>query len=172
MGWQFVPSFFRLRQACQLLQLIWQYCESHSLPALGYVDMRGWEQTPGYLIRDRDACYGTVFTRRLRSLGIRDHPTSPRSPWQNRHAERLIGSIRRECLGHVGCIRGAAPASCAVVLHRLLQCGSHASILGQGQTGATRRSITGRIQAQPVLGGLHHQYARIDLRQGQDNSLL
>ena len=61
----------------------------------------GWEPTPSYLIRDRDACYGDVFTRRLRSLGIRDRPTSPRSPWQNGYAERLIGSIRRECLDHV-----------------------------------------------------------------------
>jgi transposase InsO family protein len=61
----------------------------------------GWERTPTYLIRDRDACYGNVFTHRLRSLGIRDHPTSPRSPWQNGCAERLIGSIRRECLDHV-----------------------------------------------------------------------
>ncbi len=62
----------------------------------------GWERTPRYLIRDRNSCYGGVLTRRLRSLGIRDHPTSPRSPWQNGHAERLIGSIRRECLEHVG----------------------------------------------------------------------
>ena len=61
----------------------------------------GWEWTRDYLIRDRDACYGNVFIRRLRSLGIRDHPTSPRSPWQNGYAERLIGSIRRECLDHV-----------------------------------------------------------------------
>jgi transposase InsO family protein len=52
----------------------------------------GWEPTPDDLIRDRDACYGHVFMRRLRSLGIRDHPTSPRSPWQNGYAERLIGS--------------------------------------------------------------------------------
>ena len=61
----------------------------------------GWERPPGYLIRDRDACYGNVFIRRIRSLGIRDHPISPRSPWQNGYAERLIGSIRRECLDHV-----------------------------------------------------------------------
>ena len=45
--------------------------------------------------------YGEVFIRRLRSMGIRDRPTSPHSPWQNRYAERLIGSIRRECLDHV-----------------------------------------------------------------------
>src|SRR6201998_1734124 len=53
----------------------------------------GWEQAPRYLIRDRDGAYGEVFIRRL--------PTSPRSPWQNGYAERLIGSIRRECLDHV-----------------------------------------------------------------------
>jgi transposase InsO family protein len=51
--------------------------------------------------RDRDACYGSIFVRRVRSLGIRDHPTSARSPWQNGYAERLIGSIRRECLDHI-----------------------------------------------------------------------
>src|ERR1700726_2848195 len=61
----------------------------------------GWEQAPRYLIRDRDGAYGEVFIRRLRSMGIRDRPTSPRSPWQNGYAERLIGSIRRECLDHV-----------------------------------------------------------------------
>src|ERR1700676_4856974 len=61
----------------------------------------GWEQAARYLIRDRDGAYGEVFIRRLRSMGIRDRPTSPRSPWQNGYAERLIGSIRRECLDHV-----------------------------------------------------------------------
>ena len=62
----------------------------------------GWEQLPRYLIRDRDACYGDIFVRRIRSLGIRDYPTSARSPWQNGYAERLIGSIRRECLVSTG----------------------------------------------------------------------
>ena len=61
----------------------------------------GWEAAPRYLIRDRDRSYGEVFVRRVRALGIRDQPTSPRSPWQNGYAERLIGSIRRECLDHV-----------------------------------------------------------------------
>jgi hypothetical protein len=60
-----------------------------------------WEQAPRYLIRDRDGAYGEVFIRRLRSMGIRDRPTSPRSPWQNGCVERLIRSIRRECLDHV-----------------------------------------------------------------------
>ena len=53
------------------------------------------------MIRDRDRIYGTIVTRRLRAMGIRDKPTSPASPWQNGFAERLIGSIRRECLDHI-----------------------------------------------------------------------
>jgi transposase InsO family protein len=61
----------------------------------------GCEQVPRYLVRDRDVCDGSIFVRRVRSLGIRDHPTSARSPWQNGYAERLIGSIRRECLDHI-----------------------------------------------------------------------
>jgi transposase InsO family protein len=59
------------------------------------------ERAPKYIVRDRDSLYGEIFTRRLRAMGIRDRPTAPRSPWQNGHTERLIGSIRRECLGHV-----------------------------------------------------------------------
>ena len=61
----------------------------------------GWENAPHSLIRDRDRVYGEAFTRRVRAMGIRDRPTAPRSPWENGHAERLIGSIRRECLDHV-----------------------------------------------------------------------
>src|ERR1700676_133483 len=54
-----------------------------------------WDGAPRYMIRDRDRIYGTVVTRRLRAVGIRDKPTAPASPWQNGFAERLIGSIRR-----------------------------------------------------------------------------
>ena len=60
-----------------------------------------WDGAPGYMIRDRDRIYGAVVTRRLRAMGIRDRPIAPASPWQNGFAERLIGSIRRECLDHV-----------------------------------------------------------------------
>ena len=60
-----------------------------------------WDSAPTHLIRDRDAAYGHAVRRRLAAMGIRDHPIAPRSPWQNGHAERLIGSIRRECLDHV-----------------------------------------------------------------------
>ena len=61
----------------------------------------GWQQPPRYIVRDRDCVYGAVVIQRLRAMGIRDRPISPRSPWQNGYSERLIGSIRRECLDHV-----------------------------------------------------------------------
>ncbi len=60
-----------------------------------------WNEAPRYLIRDRDAIYGSVVRRRLRAMGIRDKPISAASPWQNCFAERLIGSIRRECVDHL-----------------------------------------------------------------------
>ena len=60
-----------------------------------------WDQAPRQLIRDRDGAFGPVYTLHIRAMGIRDHPTAPRSPWQNGHVERLIGSIRRECLDHL-----------------------------------------------------------------------
>ena len=58
-------------------------------------------RTPLFLIRDNDGSYGEVFTRRLGAMGIGDRPTAPRSPWQNCNVERVIGSIRRECLDHI-----------------------------------------------------------------------
>src|SRR5262245_15130010 len=60
-----------------------------------------WGTAPTYLIRDNDGSYGQILKGRLRSMGIRDRPISPRSPWQNAHVERLIGTLRRDCLYHV-----------------------------------------------------------------------
>ena len=60
-----------------------------------------WDSAPAYLIRDRDRAFGPVVCQRMRAMGIRDKPIASRSPWQNGFAERLIGSIRRECLDHV-----------------------------------------------------------------------
>jgi hypothetical protein len=60
-----------------------------------------WNEAPRCMIRDRDCIYGAVVTRRLRAMGIRDKPIAPASPWQNGFVERLIGSIRRECVDHI-----------------------------------------------------------------------
>ena len=60
-----------------------------------------WDTAPTYLVRDNDRAYGQVFTRRVRAMGIRDRPISPGSPWQNPYVERLIGSVRRDCLDHL-----------------------------------------------------------------------
>jgi transposase InsO family protein len=60
-----------------------------------------WTSAPAYLVRDNDRAYGHVFTSRVRAMGIRDRPISPHSPWQNGYAERLIGTLRRECLDQI-----------------------------------------------------------------------
>jgi transposase InsO family protein len=121
----------------------------------------GWEQAPRYLIRDRDGAYGEVFIRRLRSIGIRDRPTSPRSPWQNGYAERLIGSIRRECLDHVIVFSERH-------LRHLLLCymkyyNGARTHLSLEKDAPVSRAVdrAGHILGRPILGGLHHQYGRI-----------
>src|SRR6202043_1302830 len=60
-----------------------------------------WDTAPCYLLRDRDASYGSVFSKRVAAMGITEVITAPRSPWQNAYVERVIGSIRRECLDHI-----------------------------------------------------------------------
>jgi transposase InsO family protein len=121
----------------------------------------GWEQGPRYLVRDRDSVYGNVFIRRLRAMGIRDRPTAPRSPWQNGYCERLIGSIRQECLDHV-VVFGERH------LRYLLR--SYANYYNQTRTylslnkdSPVSRAVEtiGRILPVPILGGLHHRYVRI-----------
>src|SRR6202142_2903695 len=120
-----------------------------------------WDDAPKYLIRDRDQIYGAVVTRRLRAMGIRDKPTAPASPWQNGFAERLIGSIRRECLDHI-IVLGEAH------LRRILK--SYTRYYNETRThlaldkdAPLSRTVmrAGRILCRPVLGGLHHEYVRI-----------
>jgi transposase InsO family protein len=114
-----------------------------------------WDGAPRYIIRDRDRIYGTVVTRRLRTMGIRDKPTAPASPWQNGFAERLIGSIRRECLDHVT----SAPNS--EKLCGLLQWRENASVSKQRCAGLSAGSAIRRHKLTHPLGGLHHRYARV-----------
>jgi transposase InsO family protein len=121
----------------------------------------GWEQPPRYLIRDRDAAYGEVFIRRLRSMGIRDQPTSPRSPWQNGHAERLIGSIRRECLDHV-VVFGERHLRHLLLSYMKYYNGARTHLSLEKDAPFSRAvERAGRILCRPILGGLHHQYVRI-----------
>src|SRR5246500_207975 len=121
----------------------------------------GWEQAPRYLIRDRDGPYGEVFIRRLRSMGIRDRPTSPRSPWQNACAERLIGSIRRECIDHV-VVFGERHLR-HVLLSYMKYHNEMRTHLSLEKDAPVSRAVklAGTILCRPVLGGLHHQYVRI-----------
>jgi len=60
-----------------------------------------WNSAPKYLLRDRDGIYGKVFQKRIRNMGIEEVKTAPHSPWQNPHCERIIGSIRCDCLNHI-----------------------------------------------------------------------
>src|SRR6266446_3079658 len=120
-----------------------------------------WNEAPDYLVRDRDGSYGHAVTRRLAAMGIRDHPTAPRSPWQNGHAERLIGSIRRECLDHI-VIFGEAHLRRTLVAYAgyYHELRTHLSLDKDAPSHRPIRRL-GQLAAQPVLGGLHHQYCRI-----------
>jgi len=121
----------------------------------------GWEQIPSYLIRDRDGAYGEIFIRRVRSIGIRDRPTSPRSPWQNAYAERLIGSIRRECIDHI-VIFGERHLR-HVLLSYMDYYNRTRTHLSLNKDAPKSRAVeqVGHVVCRPVLGGLHHQYIRI-----------
>ena len=112
-------------------------------------------------MRDNDCAYGHVFTSRVRAMGIRDRPISPGSPWQNGGAERLIGTLRRECLEQM-LIFGE------VHMRRMLS--AYAAYYNQTRThralqkdAPLRRAVqrSGSVVAIPVLAGLHHRYVRI-----------
>jgi transposase InsO family protein len=125
------------------------------------VEAFGWEQVPRYILRDRDRAYGEAFTRRIRAMGIRDRPTSPRSPWQNAHTERLIGSIRRECLDHIVVLGDRHLRH--ILLSYLDYYNAVRTHLSLGKDAPIPRAVqaVGRIVPRPTLGGLHHQYVRI-----------
>jgi transposase InsO family protein len=120
-----------------------------------------WEQAPRYFIRDRDASYGHAVTRRLAAMGIRDRPTAPRSPWRNGHAERLIGSIRRECLDHV-VVLGEAHLRRVLAIYAdyYNELRTHRSLTKDAPLHRIVERL-GTVTSRPILGGLHHQYCRI-----------
>jgi len=122
-----------------------------------------WDSAPHYLLRDRDGSYGGKFSEATSWLGIREVLTAPQSPWQNAYVERLIGSIRRECLDHLIVMNETA-------LRRILKSyfdyyersRTHLSL---GKDAPLERVIqppwTGPIVAIPQVGGLHRRYERI-----------
>ncbi|MDZ7840483.1 MAG: integrase core domain-containing protein [Gammaproteobacteria bacterium] len=123
----------------------------------------GPDEAPRYLIRDRDTIYGEAFHRQARALRIEEVPTAPRSPWQNPYAERVIGSIRRECLYHV-IVLGTTH------LRRILS--SYAAYYNGTRThlSLSKDAPEGRVVQPPVqgivkvlkhVGGLHHEYVRM-----------
>jgi transposase InsO family protein len=121
-----------------------------------------WDTAPKYLLRDRDSIYGNDFVRRVGALGMEQVLISVRSPWQSPYVERLIGSIRRDCLDHVIVLN-------EMHLRRILSSylryyhGSRTH-LGLDKDCPVPRPVEppdlGSVYAQPMVGGLHHRYFR------------
>jgi transposase InsO family protein len=165
-----VPTIsFRLLYGLLILrhsrrQILWLGVTAHPTTewiARQLTEACGWDPVPKYIIRDRDRVYGELFKRRLRAMGIRDRPTAPRSPWQNGHAERLIGSIRRECLDHV-VVSGERHLRQILLSYMQYYNGArtHLSLKKDAPIPRAVQAL-GRILPTPILGGLHHQYVRI-----------
>jgi putative transposase len=122
-----------------------------------------WDTAPRYLLRDRDASYGTNFRRRVEAMGIVEVITAPRSPWHNAYVERVIGSIRRECLDHLVIFNERhlrrVFTSYLDYYHRTR---THLSL---GKDCPEPRPIqvpkVGKIIAIPQGGGMHHRYQRL-----------
>jgi len=123
----------------------------------------GTDEGPRYLLRDRDAIYGKAFRRQVTALGIKEVTTAPRSPWQNPYAERLIGSIRRECLDHM-------IITSERHLKRILSsyvdyyhsARTHLSLEKDAPEGRVVQPIEkGRVVELKRVGGLHHLYERM-----------
>jgi transposase InsO family protein len=121
-----------------------------------------WDSAPRYLLRDRDRIFGEEFVSQVKAMGIKQILSAPRSPWQRAYVERLIGSIRRECLDHVvvfseSSLRRTLTAYCAYYHHWR----THLS-LGKDAPEARRvQPVTeGKVVEMPEVGGLHHHYER------------
>ena len=122
-----------------------------------------WETAPRYMIRDRDRVYGIAFRSRIKAMGIEEVVTAPRSPWQSPYVERVIGSIRRECLDHVIVLNERHLR--AILLSYIDYYQRSRTHLAPGKDTPERRSVqpagAGKIVAFPQVGGLHHRYQRL-----------
>src|SRR5215204_123059 len=165
-----VPTVsFRLLYGLLILQharreLLWLGVTAHPRAdwiARQLTEVYGWKETPRYLVRDRDSAYGEVFVRRVAAMGIRDRPISARSPWQNGYAERLIGSIRRDCLDHVVVFGERHLRHVLRSYQRYYnEARTHLSLNKDAPVPREVRAL-GRVLPVAVLGGLHHQYVRV-----------
>jgi transposase InsO family protein len=165
-----VPTIsFRLLYGLLILrhgrrELLWLAVTNHpnaQWVAQQLTEAYGWDEPPRYLIRDRDCAYGEVFVRRVGAMGIRDRPISPHCPWQNGYAERLIGSIRRDCLDHVVVFGERHLRHLLCVYQRYYnESRTHLSLNKDAPVPRRVRAF-GRVVSVPVLGGLHHRYVRI-----------
>jgi transposase InsO family protein len=121
-----------------------------------------WETAPRYLLRDRDRIFGADFVRQVKAMGIKPVLSAPRSPWQRAYIERVIGTIRRECLDHVIIF---SEASLYRHLRRFVDYYHRSRThLGLQKDTPEFRPVqapeAGRIVAIPEVGGLHHRYER------------
>jgi transposase InsO family protein len=121
-----------------------------------------YNSAPKHLIRDRDKIYGAAFVRRVRAMGIEQVLTAPRSPWQNPYCERVIGTLRRECLNHVIVL---GEQHLRRILRRYLEYShssrTHLALDKDAPELRKRESIDeGKVIAIPMVGGLHHRYTR------------
>jgi transposase InsO family protein len=124
-----------------------------------------WASAPVYLVRDNDRAYGNVFTSRVKAMGMRDRPISPGSPWQNPYVERLIGTVRRECLDRM-LVFGEAHCGKFFLLMRPAYAAYYNEVrthLALDKDAPLGRAVqrSGVIVAIPILSGLHHHYVRI-----------
>ncbi len=116
---------------------------------------------PDWLIRDNDGAYGHSFRRRINALGIRDRPTMPHSPWQNGHVERLIGSIRRECLDHIVIVdAGHLRRMLARYARYYNEDRTHLALTKDAPNFRPIERV-GRIVSRSILDGLHRRYRSI-----------
>jgi transposase InsO family protein len=122
-----------------------------------------YDESPRYLIRDRDGIYGERFTRRVKAMGIEEVVIAPQSPWQNPYVERLVGSIRRECLDHVIVLNEAHLRR--ILLQYFAYYHEDRTHLSLERNAPIPRQIEarnpGRVVAAPRVGGLHHRYSRV-----------
>ena len=139
-------------------------CQSKTQPSLSFRDVAAFpfDQAPQYLLRDRDRIFGAEFSKQVTDLGVEEVLSTPRSPWQRAYVERVIGTIRRECLDHVivfneACLYRHVKSFLAYYHASRI----HLSLAKDAPEPRPVQSLEcGAVVAIPQVGGLHHHYER------------